>query len=144
VARALLLGAAIVWLIAGAVGIGIGLMGAADLQRILPNLAIDLAALGGAVVAVGSAILAVGVLHAAVIVGLRLGNRLARTVGLLLSATLFALLVTLAAAAVTTAVTVPEGAPPFLAAGLVALVGAAVYGFVTARLVAEVRASRAR
>ena len=143
-ARALLLGAGIVWLIAGAVGIGIGLMGAADLQRILPNLAIDLAALGGAVVAVGSAILAVGVLHAAVVVGLRVGNRLARTAALLLAATLFALLVTLAAAAVTTAVTVPEQAPSFLVAGLFALVGAAVYGFVTARLVAEVRASRAR
>src|SRR5918999_1821002 len=133
-----------VWLIAGAVGIGIGLMGAADLQRILPNLAIDLAALGGAVVAVASAVLAMGVLHVAVVVGLRLGSRLARTAALLLAATLFALLVTLAAAAVTTAVTVPGQAPSFLIAGLVALVGAAVYGFVTALLVAEVRTSRAR
>jgi hypothetical protein len=133
-----------VWLIAGAIGIGIGLTGADDLQRVLPTLTIDLAALSGAVVTVASAVLAVGVLHAAVVVGLRAGSRLARTAAVLLAATLFALLVTLTAAAVTTAVTAPDRAPSFLAAGLVALVGAAIYGFVTALLVAEVRASRAR
>jgi hypothetical protein len=144
VARALLLGAAIVWLIAGAVGIGIGLLGAAELQRLLPGLAIDLAALGGAVVAVASAILAVGVLHATVVVGLRVGNRLARTVALLLAATLCTLLVTLAAAALTTAVTVPDQAPVFLGAGLAAVVGAGVYGLVTGLLIRDVRASRAR
>jgi hypothetical protein len=144
VARALLLGAAILWLVAGAVGIGIGLLGADDLQRVLPTLAIDLPALGGAVVAVGSAILAIGVVHAILAVGLWAGRELARTAALLLAAALFALLMTFTAAAVTTAVTVPARAPAFLGAGLVGLAGAALYGVVTALLVAEVRARRAR
>lgn len=142
-ARTLLLAGTVVWLIAGAVGIGIGLLGSASLQRLLPTLSIDLAALGGAVVAVGFGVLAVGVAHAVVLVGMRAGSESARSAALLLAATLSALLLALAAASATSAVTVPDRAPSFLAACAAALVGMAAYGLVTALLVAEVRAGRA-
>ena len=67
-ARTLLLAATIVWLVAGVIGIVIGLTSAAGLQRMLPPLVIDLAALGGAVVAVGFGVLAIGLVHAGVVV----------------------------------------------------------------------------
>jgi hypothetical protein len=143
-ARTVLLAATIVWLVTGIVGIGIGLLGSSGLQRLLPPLAIDLAALGGAVLAVAVGVLAVGVAHAVVVVGMRAGHAPARSAALLLSATLSALLLALAAASATSAVTVPDRAPSFLAACAAALVGAAAYGLVTVLLVAEVRASRAR
>jgi hypothetical protein len=143
-ARTVLLAATIVWIVAGVVGIGIGLLGSTGLQRLLPPLSVDLPALGGAVVAVGAGVLAVGVAHAVVIVGMRAGHAAARSAALLLSATMSALLLALAAASATSAVTVPDRAPAFLAACAVVLVGAAAYGLVTVLLVAEVRASRAR
>ena len=141
-ARTLLLAGTIVWLIAGAVGVGIGLLGSASLQSLLPTLSIDLAALGGAVVAVGFGVLAVGVAHAVVLVGMRAGSESARSAALLLAATLSVLLLALAAASATSAVTVPDRAPSFLAACAAALVGMGAYGLVTALLVAEVRAGR--
>jgi hypothetical protein len=54
------------------------------------------------------------------------------------------LLLALAAASATSAVTVPERAPTLLAACAAALLGVLAYGLVTLRLTAEVRASRAR
>ena len=143
-ARTVLLAATIVWLAAGVIGIGIGLLGSTGLQRLLPPLAIDLAALGGAVVAVSLGILAVGVAHAVIVVGLRAGRAAARSAALLLAATLSALLVALAAASATSAMTVPDRAPSLMAACAAALVGVAAYGLVTVQLVAEMRASRAR
>lgn len=143
-ARTVLLAAAIVWLMAGAVGIGIGLLGSTGLQRLLPPLTVDLAALGGAVVAVAVGVLGVGVAHAIIILGMRAGHPAARSAALLLAATLSVLLLALAAASVTSAVTVPDRAPSFVAACAAALVGVAAYGLVTVLLVAEVRASRAR
>jgi hypothetical protein len=143
-ARTVLLAATIVWLAAGAIGIVIGLLGSTGLQRLLPPLAIDLAALGGAVVAVSVGILAVGVAHVVIVLGLRAGHSAARSAALLLAATLSALLVALAAASATSAVTVSERAPSFIAACAAALVGVAAYGLVIVQLVSEMRASRAR
>ena len=143
-ARTVLLAATIAWLVAGVIGIAVGLIGASALQRLLPPIAIDLAALGGAVVAVGVGVLLVGVVHAIVVVAMRDGGPAARSAALLLAATLCVLLLALAAASATSAVTVPDRALALLAAAVGALAGAAAYGFVTVRLVAEVRASRAR
>jgi len=143
VARTLLLAATVAWLVAGVIGIGIGLLGASGLQRMLPPLAIDLAALGGAVVAVSAGVLAVGVAHAIVVAGMAGGRRRARTAALLLAATLAALLVALAASSITSAVSVPDRAAPLLVAAAAALIGAAGYGLVTVLLVAEVRAGHA-
>lgn len=143
-ARTVLLAATIVWLVAGAAGIGIGVLGSTGLQRLLPPLTVDLAALGGAVVAVAVGVLAVGIAHAVVVLGMRAGHATARSAALLLAATLSALLLALAVASATSAVTFPDRAPSLLAACASALVGAAAYGLVTVLLVAEVRASRAR
>ena len=143
-ARSVLLAATIVWVVAGAGAIGVGLLGSTSLQRLLPPLAVDLAALGGAVVAVGFAVLAVGLAHSVVLIGLRAGHPAARSAALLLSATLSALLLALAAASATSAVTVPDRAPAFVVACAAALLGVVGYGLVTVLLVAEVRTGRAR
>jgi hypothetical protein len=143
-ARTVLLAGMVVWLVAGMVGLGVGLMGTASLQRLLPMLTIDLAALGGAVIAVACGLLAIGVAHGVVVAGLRAALPSARSAALLLSATLSVLLLGLAAASATSAVTVPDRAPSFLAGGAAALVAAAAYALVAGLLVAEVRASRAR
>jgi hypothetical protein len=144
VARTLLLAATIVWLVAGVIGIGIGLTSAAGLQRMLPPLAIDLAALGGAVVAVGIGVLAIGIVHAGVVVALRAGSPFAPSAALLLAITMTTLMLVLAAAAVTSAVTVPERAPQLLVATAAALAAASAYGLVASQLAVEVRARRAR
>ena len=142
-ARTFLAAATVVWLLAGLAGLALGLLGAETLQRLLPPLAIDLPALGGAVVAVSAAIVVVAALHAAVVAGLRSRRRLAWVAGVLLAATLGALLAVLATAAATGAVTVPDRAPVLLAAALAAAAGAAGYGVVTALLVREIRSGPA-
>jgi hypothetical protein len=142
-ARTLLLAAAIVWLVAGVIGIGIGLLGAAGLQRLLPPLAIDAAALGGAVVAVGFGVLAVGLVHLAVLGALRAGQPRAWSAALLLAITMTTLMLALAAAAATSAATVPDRAPAFLAATAAGLLAALAYGLAARLLVVEVRARRA-
>ena len=143
-ARTLLLAATIVWLVAGVVGIVIGLTSAAGLQRMLPPLVIDVAALGGAVVAVGFGILAVGLVHAVVLAALRAGHPLAPSAALLLAITMTALMLALAAAAATSAVTVPDRTLAWLVATAAALAAASAYGFVAGLFVPEVRARRAR
>ncbi len=141
-ARTLLLAAAVVWLVAGAAGIVVGLLGATGIQRLLPPVAVDAAAIGGAALAMGAAVLVVGIAHAAVVLALRAGHRSARSLALLLSATMGTLLVGLAVAAATTAATLPDRAPSFLLAGLAALGGAVAYWLAAARLLGEVRAGR--
>ena len=120
-------------------GVLAGTVGATTLQSLLPPLGIDLDALRGAVTAVSLGVLGIGIVHAAVVVGLRRGGRRATSGALLLSAFLSMLLLALAAAAATTSVTTPENAPGFIAAGLAALVGAIGYGLVASLLVRELR-----
>jgi len=138
-ARSLLLVAAAVWIAVGAAGVGVGLVGAATLQRILPPLAIDLDALRGAVTAVSIGVLAIGAAHAAVVAGLRGGGRRALSVALLLSGFLSVLLLALSAAGATTAVAAPASALAFGAAACGALVGSIGYGLIVALLLQEVR-----
>lgn len=134
----LALGAAI-WLVAGLAAVGIGLVGAGWLMAQLPPLAIDVAALGGAAVAIGAGLVIIAFLHAAIAIGLRAVHRWARAGGVLLSATLAVALLALAAAAVTTVV---RGSPsPIIlaAAGLAALGGAVLYAWCAVRLVSAMR-----
>ncbi len=142
-ARTLLAAASVAWAVLGLAGLGIGLVGSSTLKGLLPPLAIDAPALGGAVVAVSVGVLAVGALHLALLVGLRAGHRLARTGAILLTATLGSLLAALAAAAATGAATVPERAPALLLAAVAAACGALGYGLVAALLVGEIRSGRA-
>lgn len=138
-ARSLLLAAAAAWIAAGAVGVGVGTVGATTLQRMLPPLAIDLDALRGAVIAVSLGVIIVGAAHTALVVGLRRGGRRAQSAALLLSGFLAAMLLALAAAAATTAATTPATALPFAGSALVALAGAIGYGVISGLLVREVR-----
>ena len=132
------LGAAI-WLIAGSAAIGLGLLGATWLMDQLPPLSIDVAALGGAVVALGAALVGIALLQALMAAGLRATRRWALAGGVLLSATLAVALLALAAAAVTTLV---RGSPsPVLLAiaGMAAFGGAALYAWCAVQLVAAMR-----
>ena len=138
-ARSLLLAAAAAWIAAGAAGIGVGLVGAPTLQRILPPLAIDLDALRGAVTAVSIGVIAIGAAHACVVAGLRRGGRRVLSAALLLSGFLSALLLALAAASATTAVATPASALAFGAAAGGALVGSLGYGAVVGLLLREGR-----
>ena len=142
-ARTLLVAAAVVWVVAGVVGIGIGLVAASDLQRALPPLAIDLSALGGAVVAMSAALLAVGLLHGLALAGMRRGLRVARSAATVGAAALAVLFVALSAAAATSAVDVPDRAVLLVLAALAALAAAFSYGAVAVLLVAETRAGSA-
>jgi hypothetical protein len=138
-ARTILAAATVVWLGAGAMAVGIGLLGSTGLQRLLPPLAIDLAALGGAVVAIGAVTLLIGAAHASVLLGLRAERRRAAAGGVLLSGTLTALLVSLTAAAATSAASTPDRAIPMLLGGIAAFVAGASYCVATVSLVAEIR-----
>jgi hypothetical protein len=141
-ARALLLAATIVWLVAGAAGIVIGMVGATGIHRLVPEVTIDSAAIGGAAVAVAVGVLALGVAHGVVLAGLRAGHPFASSAALLLCATMATVLLALAVAAATTSVTAPAQGPSFLLAAVAALAGAVAYGVAAAQLVAEVRARR--
>jgi len=140
VARTIFAAAAVTWIVAGLVGVGIGLAATSDLQRMLPKLTIDLSALGGAVVAVSVGVLAVGLVHAAVLLGMRGGSRASRSAAIVLAAAMTALLVALSAAAAVSAVTVPDQAIVLLGATVAAAGAATAYAVVAVLLVREMRA----
>jgi hypothetical protein len=130
---------ATVWLLAGLAAIGLGARGAGWLMSQLPPLAIDVSALGGAVVAIGAALVAVGVLQAVVAAGLRARRRWAVAGGVLLSATLAVALFGLAAAAATTLVR-GSPSPALLAiAGIAAFAGVGLYAWCAAQLIDAMR-----
>jgi hypothetical protein len=134
-ASLLLAVAAVVWLIAGVAGIGIGLAGAGWLMDQLPPLTIGADAVGGAAVAFGGALLVLAILHAVVAVGAGARRRWAVSSGILLSATMSIALVAAALAAATTYVR-GSPAPVLVATGAAAAIGgAAVYGWCAVRLV---------
>jgi hypothetical protein len=127
--------AAAAWLLAGVFAIAIGLGGAGWLVARLPPLTIDVAAVGGAAVAIGIGLVAVAVLHAVVAFGASARRRWAVSAGLLLSATMAAGFTALALAAATTLVR-GSPAPALLSIAAVAAVGAvAGYAWCAVRLV---------
>ena len=127
------------WLLAGAAGLGIAAIGPGWLIGVLPPLAIGADALARAVGAISTAVLMVGVVHVAVLAGLRTASW-GHSAAILLAAFLATALLTLAAAAIVSAVTQPEAAPALIGSGVAALLVAACYGIAGARLVGEVRA----
>lgn len=138
-ARTILRLGAAAWLLAGVAGLGLASVGTQWLLGVLPPLAIGADALARAVGAISAAALIVGLVHVAVLAALR-AARWGPSAGILLAAFLAATLLTLAAAAVTSAATQPEAAPALIGSGVVALVVAACYGLAGARLVGELRA----
>ena len=138
-ARTILGAAAVAWLLAAVTGLGLATLGAQWLLGVLPPLAIGADALGRAVGAFSIGLLVVGLAHVAVLAGLRAGARWSYSGAVLLSAVLAAGLLSLAATAITAAVTQPGAAAPLIAGGCAAVAWAGAYGLAGARLVAEMR-----
>jgi hypothetical protein len=143
VARAILLVASVVWLVAGIVGVGLAAWGTEAIEASLPPLAIDTEALRGAILAVGVSLIGLAGVHAVVLLGLRARARWALTGGVLLAALLTMLCLALGAAAITSAVAEPAQAVPLLAAGAAMGLMTGAYGALTVGLIGDVR-DRAR
>lgn len=133
-ARTILRIGAAVWLLAGVTGIGLAALGADWLLGLLPPLAIDAGALARAVATLSAALAVVGLAHLGALRGLRTG-RSGPSAAILLAAFLGVALLSLSAAAITSAVAQPEAGPALLAGSVAALVGAAGYGLAVADLV---------
>ena len=138
-ARTILRAGAAVWLLSGAAGLALAILGADWLLSVLPPLAIGADALARAVGAFSFGLLVVGAAHVAVLSGLRGGSRWAPSAGILLAAVIAAALISLAAAGLTSAVSLPEAAAVLIGSGIAALLGAALYALAGARLVRELR-----
>jgi hypothetical protein len=143
VARSVLLAGAVTFAVAGIIALGISVYGVAELSSWLPQLSIDDAALGGAILALGLGFFAVAAVHAAVVLGLRARKRVAWTIGVLLTIGMGATLVTLAAASATSAAAVPDRALAFLGATIGAALAAAAYAVAAIDLVGELRSGSA-
>lgn len=136
-ARTVFLVGAAVWLLSGIAGIVLAAVGTESLLSLLPPLAIDAPALGGALTAVALALLAIGAAHVVVVAGISRELRWARSVGVLLASMLAIGWIALAAAAVSSALREMEYALPLIAAASLAAIGAAGYAYAAARLAGE-------
>ena len=141
--RAILLGGAFVWLLAGLASVAVAVFGADALAAMLPPLAIDIDALRGAITAMAIALLLGAFLHMGVLVGMGRAWRRAWTAALLMTSVLATLFVALAAAAFTSAAAEPMHWLPWLTAGFGAAVVAGAYALAAARLAADLRAGSA-
>ncbi len=142
-ARLVLVVGAAAWLLGAAVAATMGIAGTGRLTQLLPPLAIDGAALGGALVAVGVALALAGLAHVAALLGLRRGHRRALSAAILLAGLCSAVFVALAGAAFASAVAERSMAVLLVAAGALALVAALAYLLATLRFIGEL-AARAR
>lgn len=136
-ARTVLTIGGVVWLVAGAVAFTIGAVGVQGLLSLLPPLAIDADAVGGALTALALTLVTIATAHLFVVVGLREGRRWAASAGALLASILAIVCVGLAAAAVSSAVRSPGYALPLLGAAVVAVVAATGYVVAAVRLARE-------
>jgi hypothetical protein len=143
VARLVLTVGAVAWLLLGAAGIGLAVAGREWMIAVLPPLAIDADALGGALTAMASGLVLVGAAHLGVVVGLRRGWRSARSAGVLLASLLSIACLALAAAAVSSALREPAYALGLIGAALVAALAAVGYGLAAVHLASELRAGSA-
>ena len=99
-ARTFLVIGAVAFLLAGAFTFALAAVGVERLLTVLPPLAIDADAVGGALTALALTFVATGTVHLFVVAGLREGRRWAASAGALLAGVLAAAFVGLAAAAV--------------------------------------------
>ena len=138
-ARSVLLAGAVTFAVAGLIAIAVSASAVSQLKSWLPPLAIDDAALGGAILALGAGLLAVAAVHAIVVLGLRARWRVAWTGGVLLTIGMGATLVALAAASATSAAAMPDRALAFLGATIGAALAATAYAVAAIELVGEMR-----
>jgi hypothetical protein len=143
VARTVLRVGAVAWILLAICGFGVAAMGRNALLAVLPPLAIDADALGGAVAVMAVAFLAIGVAHSGIAIGLGRGLRWAQSAGVLLASVLAVAFLGLAAAAVASAVRESPAAPTLVGAAAVAVAAAIGYGLTAARLVGDLRSGSA-
>lgn len=136
-ARTILIAAAVAWLLAGIVGLGLAAMGTDWLRSRLPPLAIDVEALGGALTAMALGLIVLSGAHIAVVAGLRRERRWACSAGVLLALVLAAASFGLAAAAISSAAREAGYALPLISSAVLATLGTAGYALVAAQLARE-------
>jgi hypothetical protein len=137
VARTVLVIGAVAFLLAGAGTFALAAVGVTQLLSMLPPLAIDADAVGGALTALALILVATGTAHLFVVAGLRDGRRWARSTGALLASVLAVVFVGLSAAAVSSAVRSPTYALALLAAAAAATCAAIAYTLAAVRLARE-------
>jgi len=143
VARTILLVGTIAWLAAGGAGALVAVLGIDRVMALLPPLAIDADAVGGALLTVALVLVAVGGAHLAVLAGLRRDLRWASSAGVLLGAVLAAICIALAAAALASASREASLAWILVLAAAGAALAGIGYGFVAVRLARELTSGSA-
>ncbi len=134
-ARAILLVAGTLWLVAALVGIGLASVGTGELMRLLPPLAIDADAVSRTLAALAVASAIVGIAHLGIAAGVRRDRRWAWSAGALLTAGATVACVALAAAAVTSGVAGTMDGIVAIGATIAAALAAMAYGAAGASMV---------
>ena len=142
-ARTVLIIGAVAWLLAGAGAFTLAAIGTAQLIALLPPLAIDADAVGGALTALALTLVVTGTAHLFVVAGLRDNRRWARSAGVLLTALLAVVSIGLAATAVASAVREPGYALQLLGGAAVGAVAAVAYLLAAVGLARELGAGSA-
>jgi len=143
VARTILFVGTIAWLLAGAAGIAVAVLGTDRLMSLLPPLAIDADAVGGALLTVALVLVGVGCAHLAVLIGLRRDLRWAGSAGALLGAVLAVACLALSAAALASATRDASLASALVVAAAGAALAAIGYGLVAVGLTRELTSGSA-
>lgn len=138
--RAVLAAGAAIWGFAAVAAAVVAIFGVERLLALLPPLAIDADAVGGAALAVSLALAVAAAAHLAILVALHRGLRLAWTAGLLLCGLGVAVAIGLMGSAFASAAAEPSMALPLIAAGAAALVASFGYAAGTAWFIGEIRA----
>ena len=140
-ARIVLLVGGAAFLLGAVAAAAVAVAGTEVLAGLLPPLAIDTAALGGALVAVGATLGIAGAAHIVALLGLRARSRRGLSAAILLGGLCCAVFVALAGAAFASAAAEPEATGVLLAGGAVAVVTAGAYGLATVQLIRELSAT---
>ncbi len=143
-ARAILLAAAVAWVVLAAAAVILALAGVTWLLERLPPLTIDADAVRGATLTIAAAAGLVAAAHALVLVGLSRARRWGSTLAILLTSLLAVLLFALGVAAVTSVAADPSTAAWLLPSAACAGGAAASYSAALARLVADRRSASVR
>ncbi len=136
-ARTFLVIGAVAFLLAGVFTFALAAVGVERLLTMLPPLAIDADAVGGALTALALSFVATGTVHLFVVAGLRERRRWAASAGALLAGVLAAAFVGLATAAISSALRSPANALPLLMGAAAATFAAISYALVAVRLARE-------
>lgn len=131
---------AVIW---GLAALAAGLVAAFGVERLLamlPPLAIDADAVGGAIVAVGLALAIAAAAHVGVLLAVRRGLRVGWTAGLLLCGLGVAVSIGLMGSAFASAAANPASAVPLVAAGGACLIASVGYAGAAAWFIGQIRA----